>query len=363
MNYDKKIEEGISRYLEKVASYLRETPPDEADEIIRDLQSHIYDALASRSGAEPTPADLEAVLSEMDPPESYGPPVSSDTGTHKALDTTGPTRSLGSWAMAVMIYGVIIPIILAMAMVIFGGRPMNTWQVVTAPLVVSGIILELLALILGLASWREKTGKAAAIGAGIIIILVVIPGLLWLMTASPDMENRSAHLYPPRSVSDEPCPQFRQITTDTASETQPTSKPTSQPAVPDVHYIERGMRGFTVRVDSDLCPANLKIDERVDVMGKFSVKDQPLKTYPIIGGLKVIAIGGRGTTDVSVKIYRSVTLEVRHKVCSGLINVLPHAKGNIWLQRSSSGSIPFSIGTINPKLRDLPPLDTPSTDK
>ncbi len=180
MNYSRKIEEGISRYLEKVASYLREAPSDERDEIIRDLQSHIYDALASRSGAEPTLADLEAVLSEMDPPESYGPPVSGDTDAHPAPTATGPTRSLGSWAMAAMIAGIILPILLVAAGAIFG-RGMNAVQIAVGFAVTLGIILELLALILGLMSWCEKTGKVAAIGAGVLILMAMLFGfaLLW----------------------------------------------------------------------------------------------------------------------------------------------------------------------------------------
>ena len=71
MNQKKEIEERITRYLEMVAANIAGVPADEKEEILRNVESHIYEALSERAGENPTIADVEAVLAEMDPPDSY----------------------------------------------------------------------------------------------------------------------------------------------------------------------------------------------------------------------------------------------------------------------------------------------------
>ena len=60
----------IDRFLGRVEAHLTDRTEDERDELINDLESHIHDTLARRESD--TLADVEAVLAEMDPPESYG---------------------------------------------------------------------------------------------------------------------------------------------------------------------------------------------------------------------------------------------------------------------------------------------------
>ena len=71
MDHEKKIEGRITRYLEMVAANIGGVPADEQEEILRNVESHIYEALSERAGENPTIADVEAVLAEMDPPETY----------------------------------------------------------------------------------------------------------------------------------------------------------------------------------------------------------------------------------------------------------------------------------------------------
>ena len=83
MDHEKKIEGRITRYLEMVAANIGGVPADEQEEILRNVESHIYEALNVRAGENPTIADVEAVLAEMDPPESY-----AETDKHTAESAT-----------------------------------------------------------------------------------------------------------------------------------------------------------------------------------------------------------------------------------------------------------------------------------
>lgn len=60
----------IDRFLGRVEAHLADRSEEEREELLRDLESHLHDALAGRETA--SRADVEAVIAEMDPPESYG---------------------------------------------------------------------------------------------------------------------------------------------------------------------------------------------------------------------------------------------------------------------------------------------------
>lgn len=72
MNLSNELTTQVNAHLSEVRKYLGNLPADERQEILQSIESHIYDALETRSNGDPTPALLEAVIAEMDPPESYG---------------------------------------------------------------------------------------------------------------------------------------------------------------------------------------------------------------------------------------------------------------------------------------------------
>ncbi len=72
MNLSTELTKQVTAHLDEVRKYLWALPADERQEILQSIESHIYDALETRSDGEPTPALLDAVIAEMDPPESYG---------------------------------------------------------------------------------------------------------------------------------------------------------------------------------------------------------------------------------------------------------------------------------------------------
>lgn len=72
------IRNRIRAYLDEVAENLEGRPEPVRRELLKQLESHICDALRQDGRENPTEADLEIVLSEMDPPDSYRIDVEGD---------------------------------------------------------------------------------------------------------------------------------------------------------------------------------------------------------------------------------------------------------------------------------------------
>ncbi len=72
MNLPSDIKTRVDEHIRDVQKNLGDLPADEQREILQSLEIHIHDALESRAGGQPTIAVLEAIIAEMDPPESYG---------------------------------------------------------------------------------------------------------------------------------------------------------------------------------------------------------------------------------------------------------------------------------------------------
>ncbi|MHC4982295.1 MAG: HAAS signaling domain-containing protein, partial [Planctomycetota bacterium] len=166
MAIPQEIGKRINKYLAAVESNLRGTPEAEGREILSSLKAHIHDALAARAGDRPTAEDVEAVLVEMDPPESYGPGSQPDEAPIRAeAEATGgkrPAANLANWALGLMILGILVAGCLIAAAVAIEDPPKGPIVFLALAL---GAIFELLALALGIANRREQAGKAAAIGA------------------------------------------------------------------------------------------------------------------------------------------------------------------------------------------------------
>lgn len=72
MNSDATISQAVGRFLNRVGEHLAHRRAEEKREILSDLESHIYEALQSRTqDRQPSLEDIQSVLAEMDPPETY----------------------------------------------------------------------------------------------------------------------------------------------------------------------------------------------------------------------------------------------------------------------------------------------------
>lgn len=80
MTFAPDIAQRMRAYLDEVGSHLADRPTALRADLLRQLESHLCEALRQRGGDNPTPADLDAVLAEMDPPDSYRLPTPDTTG-------------------------------------------------------------------------------------------------------------------------------------------------------------------------------------------------------------------------------------------------------------------------------------------
>ncbi|HUW56376.1 MAG TPA: hypothetical protein VMZ92_07045 [Planctomycetota bacterium] len=156
MNTETHVERGVRDFLDRVAEHLGAVPEDEKREILTDLASHIHEALASRvSEREPTLADLEQVLAEMDPPESYAPQgdVEGAAGSdRRTIGIAALCTSLGS-LLAAGLLAVLADTRLPFFLLVVG---------------------QVAALGLGILSRSSPFGKAAIITSSALLVLSVL---------------------------------------------------------------------------------------------------------------------------------------------------------------------------------------------
>jgi hypothetical protein len=104
MKLPRELRDRIGTYLRSVESNLQELPLDERQDVLENIESHIHDALERRCGGIPRPEDLEAVLAQMDAPESYAGTVAR-VETPAANDDRGKILLL---ARLMAVFGVIL---------------------------------------------------------------------------------------------------------------------------------------------------------------------------------------------------------------------------------------------------------------
>jgi hypothetical protein len=112
---DTEVRARIERYLGRVEAHLEGVPEEEREEVLRDVEAHVYDALARRE-IEGTPEEVaKAVLREMDPPSSWGPAPSAPSAVlpPAAPAAAGPRFGIDSLLLglaAVMLFVCFLPI-------------------------------------------------------------------------------------------------------------------------------------------------------------------------------------------------------------------------------------------------------------
>ncbi|HUS46275.1 MAG TPA: hypothetical protein VM219_09675 [Phycisphaerae bacterium] len=158
------VQAGIGRYLLEVSTYLGGRTPQERRELLADLEAHVHEALAAR-GREPMLSDLEAVLAEMDPPESYEGPQARLAEERVPVSDPRSKRGLAYWALGLFVGGIALFGILA---VVSDGRdPGFTLAAVIL------LMVEAIAFVLGILSWKERPGKVAVLGVLALLIWIV----------------------------------------------------------------------------------------------------------------------------------------------------------------------------------------------
>ncbi len=127
--------------------------------------------------------------------------------------------------------------------------------------------------------------------------------------------------------------------------------------------IGPGNVAITVPLDSKMVPGDiLRTNDQVNILAMFGDKGA-LKTYRILRGVRVLAIGGMtdlGKSDRAKrpvrgpKTYRSITIELPEKVSLQLANVLTHVNGGCWVEvRRTGDGNRADFGIIAKELKEL----------
>jgi len=182
MNELTAIESRINQYLDAVREQISGLSPDEVDNIIDDLSEHIDTALLAY-GEPPTPENVEAVLAEMDAPESFAPDLDEKTGV---VPKVSRTAILGA---VFLLFGIPTTILF-----LIPGITYSTVDGLTTNKVPSSFwwqwlflvtILPLVTTILGLVSFSQiRASKGKLIGKPLALLdalfypILVLDGLL-----------------------------------------------------------------------------------------------------------------------------------------------------------------------------------------
>ena len=164
MKVDSAVQKRIDRYLQEIHDRLQAGPVETRREILSNIEAHLHEALAQRVTGDATVADVESVLSEMDPPESYGVTSGVATPGPESVATTQRTRTLGWLALASLAVAAIVPFVL--------GLLISRIDIIALYLILGAPFLAA-SLVLGVLSWRQPTGKVAVVGS-IVVVAVAL---------------------------------------------------------------------------------------------------------------------------------------------------------------------------------------------
>ncbi len=94
MNLTPNLRRPIDRYLSSMSDALRTRPESERAELLRQMETHILDALRQRAGDAPSEADIEAVLAGLDAPEYF---AAADPAAPAGAPAASGGRGGGRW--------------------------------------------------------------------------------------------------------------------------------------------------------------------------------------------------------------------------------------------------------------------------
>lgn len=164
--FSKEVEKQIKAYLKKVRRATTDRTSTEQRELLQSVEEHIHAAIESRAGGQPSSADVADVISSMDPPESFAGEVPGAGEFSYGRINAG---NIGFVALIVLFSAIAIPIIGAIleAVAPMGGDLAN-------PMMFAGIILLVIALVLGIIGRRQPAGKAAMIASIVLLASLTV---------------------------------------------------------------------------------------------------------------------------------------------------------------------------------------------
>jgi len=182
MNELTSIESRINQYLDAVREQLSGLTEGEVDSIIDDLRGHI-DAAMQAHGDQPTLENIEAVLAEMDPPETFVPDLNETTGVVPKVSRTAIIGAVLLLFGILMAIRFLIPGITYSAVdgITISNVPESIrwqWLLLVTILPLATTILGLVSISQIRASKGKLMGKPLALVDTLFYPLLVLDGLL-----------------------------------------------------------------------------------------------------------------------------------------------------------------------------------------
>jgi hypothetical protein len=183
------IEKRSHQYLDEVKAHLGELSPEEIDEVLDSVLSHIHNKMRERSEGAQTLHDLEEVLREMDPPEAYAQSV-----LHSPTQSSTRTR----FSRYPIIGAILLPFGMGLALLFFPIFPSNTetiptfWQwILRFTILPLGILAPFACTIIGLlgiSEIRKSSGRVIGLPLSFFVTIfypiIFLDLLLFWITAS-----------------------------------------------------------------------------------------------------------------------------------------------------------------------------------
>lgn len=151
------VQRMIDHYLTEVVRHLGSTSEHQRQEIVQNLEAHIFERLREYGGDTPTREQAAIVLAEMDAPASFGNSTFKASPGVYALG-----MALGSLLMLILIYGTVS---------LFHVQRVETLFACAYLLFIAG---QMTAFILGYRNRTDPYGKAATILAPTMMLISVL---------------------------------------------------------------------------------------------------------------------------------------------------------------------------------------------
>jgi hypothetical protein len=165
-------ENRINRYLNEVQKNLSSLSKLEQEEILENLRAHIYSELENRSLGQPTPEDMQSVLNDMDPPDSYA---------NSQLDLSAETPMDNHVSRRAIIGAIILPIGFCLVLLIIplsasnAPAPVSTWQTILRftllPLSIVAPFASTALGLLGISEIRNSNGRVYGMPLAVFVSL------------------------------------------------------------------------------------------------------------------------------------------------------------------------------------------------
>lgn len=166
ISFPAEVQRRIDAHLDAIDRVLADSglPSHDRVAIVGEVEHQVRDTLADRcpGDAAPSIAEVEAVLSELDPPESY-----ADRDTRASIAALSPASIAGRVSLGLTLAGFVI--LIAMMAIEADGE--SAMSLVFRMMELAAMLIFPLAFVCGLIGWRSASGKLGAGMSGVVCLL------------------------------------------------------------------------------------------------------------------------------------------------------------------------------------------------